>query len=105
MQCGLELPLCSLHQHEFLMDRLFPEQSGLNETSIQGITHQHAQLASKLHYNITELQKSKNKLLAIKKDRSAAECQCRELMAKLEDLKFEENNPRGHEQDSGHPDR
>lgn len=98
-----ELHLYSLNQHDFLMKHLFPEQNGLNETSIQGIAHQHTELASKLHYNVSELHKSKNKLLAIKKDRSAAERQCRELMAKLEDLKFEEDNPvdaRDQEQDA-----
>lgn len=56
---------------------------------MQGIVHQHTELASKLLYIISELEKSKKDVSVLKQDRSAAEYQCRELMAKLR--KFEED--------------
>lgn len=92
------------------MRHLFPEQSGLGKSEeilVEEAVHHHTELASKLHNNVSELQKSKNKLLGVRKDRAAVQYQCRELMAKLEDLKFEDDNPidtKDQEQESS-PDR
>lgn len=95
--------LCSysLHQHEYLMQNLFPEKhrpkesesSKESETSVQGIVHQHTELASELAYNASELFKTKSKLLAVRNDRTASLYRCRELMGTLEDLKFEVDDP------------
>lgn len=86
------------------MKHLFPEHSGEDgvdsESSVQGIVQQHTQLTSKLLHNMSELQKSKNDILALKKDRSDTDYRCRELMAKLKALDEDDDSGGGQEGDS-----
>lgn len=88
------------------MKHLFPEQSvsedSESETLVQGIVYQYTELASKLLYIISELEKSKKDISVLKRDRCAAEYKCRELMAKLR--KFEDGDCSDQEEESD-PDR
>lgn len=76
------------------MKQLFTEQSALDlsEDSTQRLSHRQTELASELHYNVSELEKIKSKLLKVRKDLTTARVQCREMMAKLEDMKFEDDD-------------
>lgn len=76
------------------MNQLFTEQSALDlsENSTPRLSHQQTELASELHYNVSELEKIKSKLLKVRKDLTTTRSQCREIMAKLEDMKFEDDD-------------
>ena len=88
------------------MKHLFPDHSGEDdadsETLVQGIVQQHTELASKLLYNMSELQKTKKDVLALKKDKSDTEYLCRCLMAKLKALDEDDDEDDEHEGDSDH---
>ena len=75
------------------MKQLFTEQNalGTSEKSTQRHSHQQTELASELHYHVSGLEKVKSELLQVRKDLMAARVQCREMMTKLEDMKFEDD--------------
>lgn len=85
--------LFSLHHHDYVMKELFPKDgdSNLPDTSVQRIIHEQTELVSEVLYNVKEIEKLKKEVTAIRKERTHIQCQCRELMAKLDEHMKDDN--------------
>lgn len=75
------------------MKELFPKDgdSNLPDTSVQRIIHEQTELVSEVLYNVKEIEKLKKEVTAIRKERTHIQCQCRELMAKLDEHMKDDN--------------
>lgn len=70
------------------MRQVFPKGNDTNlmENSVQRSARQQSELASEFLRKSKEVEKFKMELSMLRRDRASAQCECRELMARLDKL-------------------
>ena len=75
-----------------MVEQLFPKGSSSNPTEISRLAKQQSELVSKLLHKSREVEKLKKELSMVQRDRASSQCQCRELMARLDKLTVEDDS-------------
>lgn len=86
----------SLHLQKYLKDQLFTKDYGkveVSETPVGKLTHQQTELVSELLYKQREVDRLRKEQWMVRQDMATAQHECRKLMARLDELKEEKDDP------------